>query len=67
MNFLRLKALIPLRDALKLELRGEFFNLTNSAHFAKPDANIAIPQQAGKITATLSQNRRVQLAARIVF
>jgi hypothetical protein len=62
-----LARVFPLRDALKLELRGEFFNLTNSAHFAKPDANIAIPQQAGKITATVSPNRQVQIAARIVF
>ena len=62
-----LARVFPLREALKLELRGEFFNLTNTAHFAKPDANIGIPQQAGKITATVSPNRRVQVAARIVF
>ena len=57
----------PLREGLKLELRAEFFNLTNSVHLAKPNSNVGLPSQAGRITATQSPNRQVQVAARISF
>ena len=55
-----------LKETMRLELRGEFFNLTNTAHFARPDATIGSPQ-AGTITATASPNRQVQIGLRFVF
>ena len=55
-----------LKDTMRLELRGEFFNLTNTAHFARPNATIGSPE-AGTITATASPNRQVQIGLRFVF
>jgi hypothetical protein len=55
-----------LKETMRLELRGEFFNLTNTAHFAKPNAFIGSPQ-AGLITATAAPNRQVQIGLRLVF
>jgi hypothetical protein len=55
-----------LRESMRLELRGEFFNLTNTAHFARPNATIGSPQ-AGTITATAVPNRQVQIGLRLVF
>lgn len=55
-----------LKETKRLELRGEFFNLTNTAHFARPDATIGSPQ-AGTITATAVPNRQVQIGLRLVF
>ena len=53
-------------ESKRLELRGEFFNFTNTAHFGKPNAVIGSPQ-AGRITATSAPNRQVQLGLRFVF
>jgi hypothetical protein len=51
-----------------LEIRGEFFNLTNSAHFGRPNAVVNLPSSnPGAITTTISPNRQVQLGARILF
>jgi len=55
-----------LRETTRLELRGEFFNLTNTAHFGRPNATIGSPQ-AGRITGTAVPNRQVQLGLRLVF
>ena len=55
-----------LKDTMRLELRGEFFNLTNTAHFARPNATIGSPE-AGTITATATPNRQVQIGLRLVF
>jgi hypothetical protein len=55
-----------LSETTRLELRGEFFNLTNSAHFGRPNATIGSPQ-AGTITATAAPNRQIQLGLRLVF
>lgn len=55
-----------LTETTRLELRGEFFNLTNTAHFGKPNATIGSPQ-AGRITATAAPNRQVQLGVRLAF
>jgi hypothetical protein len=55
-----------LKETMRLELRGEFFNLTNTAHFARPNATIGSPE-AGTITATAAPNRQVQLGLRFVF
>jgi hypothetical protein len=55
-----------LTESMRLELRGEFFNLSNTAHFARPNATIGSPE-AGTITATSVPNRQVQLGLRLVF
>ena len=55
-----------LTETMHLELRGEFFNLTNTAHFARPNATVGSPQ-FGHITATASPNRQAQLGVRLVF
>jgi hypothetical protein len=55
-----------LTETTRLELRGEFFNLTNTAHFGRPNATIGSPQ-AGRITVTSVPNRQVQIGLRLVF
>jgi hypothetical protein len=50
----------------RLELRGEFFNATNSVHFGQPGLNIR-SAQAGRITATQMPNRQIQLGLRFAF
>ncbi|MDQ3254677.1 MAG: TonB-dependent receptor, partial [Acidobacteriota bacterium] len=53
-------------ESKRLELRGEFFNFTNTAHFGIPSAVINSPQ-AGQITNTSVPNRQIQLGLRFVF
>jgi len=55
-----------LTETKRLELRGEFFNLTNTAHFGRPNATIGSPQ-AGGITTTAAPNRQVQIGLRLAF
>ncbi len=53
-------------ERTRLEFRGEFYNLINSAHFGRPNAVIGSPQ-AGTITSTSLPNRQIQLGLRLVF
>jgi hypothetical protein len=55
-----------LTETLHLELRAEFFNLTNTAHFGRPNATVGSPQ-FGRITATAAPNRQVQVGVRLAF
>ncbi|MDQ3666004.1 MAG: TonB-dependent receptor [Acidobacteriota bacterium] len=55
-----------LTETTRLELRGEVFNLTNTAHFGRPNATID-SRQAGRITATAAPNRQVQIGLRLAF
>lgn len=57
---------VHLTETMHLELRGEFFNLTNSAHFGRPNATVG-SQQFGRITATAAPNRQVQVGVRLAF
>ncbi len=57
---------LQITESKRLELRGEFFNITNSAHFGRPDLTINQPQ-AGRITSTQIPNRQVQIGLRFVF
>ena len=52
-------------ERVKLEIRGDFFNIFNHAEFASPDTNIA-SGTFGQITSTFPQ-RIIQIAARISF
>lgn len=53
-------------EVRRVEFRGEFFNFTNSAHFGRPNLNVALVQ-AGLIGSTQSPNRQVQFGLRFVF
>jgi hypothetical protein len=53
-------------EGTRLEFRGEFFNATNSVHFAAPNVTIGNPA-AGSIRGTSVPNRQIQLGLRLVF
>jgi len=55
-------------EQARLEFRAEAYNLTNSAHFANPIANVS-SANFGQSIATLPYDpeRRLQLAVRILF
>jgi hypothetical protein len=56
-----------LTEKIKLEFRGEFFNLANHPRYSQPDANL-FDGNFGKITSTLlSSERQIQFAARVSF
>ena len=50
----------------KVQFRAEMFNLFNTPQFDLPNASIGNPA-AGRITATVGNNRQVQLALRFQF
>jgi hypothetical protein len=55
----------PLRERLRLQFRGEFFNLTNTPPFGGPVTNI----QAGNVGQILSagEPRSIQLALKLIW
>ncbi len=53
-------------ESKRLEFRAEFFNFTNSVHFARPNLTVNLAQ-SGRITATQAPNRQVQFGLRLVF
>jgi hypothetical protein len=55
-----------LRDGAELQLRFEFFNVTNTPHFALPNTDLARGDFAS-ITRTVGGPRIAQFAAKIVF
>jgi hypothetical protein len=60
---------IPLsrwREGMQLQLRFEFFNLTNTPHFANPNAVLG-RLDFGKITNTIGNPRIIQFAAKLNF
>jgi hypothetical protein len=58
-------------ERVKLEFRGEFYNLTNTPHFANPSGSNASVSSGsfGIVTSTLTGygNRQVQTALRVTF
>ena len=55
-------------DRYNLQLRGEAYNLTNSAHFAMPVANVSNPDFGQQVsTVNGAFGRRINLALRIMF
>ena len=57
---------ISLRERIGLQLRFEFFNLTNTAHFANPSGDMAAGN-FGSITQTIGNPRIVQFAVKTIF
>ena len=59
------------KEALTVQFRAEAFNITNHPSFQLPNTQIfagaALNGSAGKITATNSQPRQVQLALKVLF
>ena len=53
------------RERLNLQLRGEFFNLTNTPAFGNPVSNIQAPN-AGQILSA-GEPRDVQIALKLIF
>ncbi len=58
----------PIREGMRLEFRGEFYNLTNTPRFGNPVNNVNAGN-FGQITGTLfgEGERDVQVALRLVF
>lgn len=57
---------IPLRDSMKLEFRGEFFNTLNHPQFGLP-AHVLNQAQTSQITTTSVPNRQVQFALKLLW
>jgi hypothetical protein len=54
------------KEGMKLELRAEFFNLTNSVRFRTPDSFLG-DSDFGKVTRTANNPRNGQIAIRFEF
>jgi hypothetical protein len=66
-NFdLELSKLIPIRESLSLEFRGEFFNAFNTPQFQNPNSALGT-SSFGFVTATSVAPRIVQLALKLNF
>lgn len=55
-----------IREGMKLQIRGEFFNFTNTPRFAVPDTAFG-SSQFGQVTSTLGSPRRTQVGVRFEF
>ncbi len=58
--------IVPLNERARIQLRVEFFNLTNTPHFANPNGSMAAGN-FGSITQTVGNPRIVQFAAKLEF
>ncbi len=54
-------------ERFKLQTRFEFFNVTNTPHFANPEGNQSASANFGEITQTIANPRIVQFAAKFIF
>jgi hypothetical protein len=57
---------IPVNETIKLEFRGEFFNILNRTQFARPNMVYGSPS-FGRVTATYNIPRVIQLGLKINF
>jgi hypothetical protein len=55
------------REGMRFELRGEFFNAFNRVVFSNPSANINSPLTFGKVSGQLNQPRVIQVALKSHF
>jgi len=58
---------LPIGERLKLQLRFEFFNLTNTPHFANPGGDLSAASSFGVINHTIGNPRIIQFAAKFNF
>ncbi len=58
---------IPIREALRLEFRTEFFNTFNRVNFANPNNNVIVQSTLGAITSTATGPRVLQFALKLSF
>jgi len=54
-------------ETMKVQTRFEFFNVTNTPHFANPNADLGSPNTLGSITRTYGNQRIIQAAIKILF
>ena len=55
-----------IREGMKLQIRGEFFNFTNTPRFAPPNTSVG-DSQFGQVTSTLGSPRHTQIGVRFEF
>ena len=55
-----------IREGMKLQIRGEFFNFTNTPRFASPNTAVG-DSQFGLVTSTLGSPRHTQIGLRFEF
>jgi hypothetical protein len=62
---------VPLHGRMRLQLRGEAFNILNRANFNTPNLVVFTPSgvspTAGVVTSTATTARQIQLAAKLLF
>jgi hypothetical protein len=60
---------ISIREGMKLQIRAEFFNFTNTPRFGLPDTSFSEDPntQFGWVTSTLNSPRHMQFGARLQF
>jgi hypothetical protein len=63
---------IPVTERVKVDFRGEFFNLFNRANFGLPEGNIfstngTVRGAAGRIRDTTTTSRQVQFGLKVLF
>ena len=54
-------------ESARLQTRFEFFNATNSPHFANPNSDLSQSSTFGSITRTYGNMRIIQVAAKLIF
>jgi hypothetical protein len=57
---------ISIRENMKVQIRGEFFNFTNTPRFGLPNTSLG-DAQFGWVTSTLNSPRHMQFGARFQF
>ena len=55
-----------IREGANLEIRGEFYNISNTPYFNNPNTTIG-SGTVGRITSTSNSPRQVQLAMKFIF
>jgi len=63
---LAISRVISFREKIRLQFRGEAFNIANHPNFQQPNATQNSPS-FGRITATSADNRELQLALKLIF
>jgi hypothetical protein len=58
---------IPVWESHTVNLRAEFFNLTNTANFSNPNSNVSSGPAFGVITSTATNPRIIQFALKYKF